>query len=1027
MRAAILAACLMTTGSMPVAYARWSDPATWGGVVPTSGPVVVPPGQTVYLDVSTASLGALTINGTLLADPSVDVGITAANIVIGATGALQVGSESQRYTRNCVITLTGAENGRAARFVPVHDNPVDGKGRPSRLAVGTGLVSGETITLTFTSATAFTASSSTAGAMPSGTVGTYYSSRVQFMPTSGSTAWVAGDTVIISAGTQLGFTNDGVGRSLVVQPGGKLKLFGALKTAAVAINASAASGATALTLDSAPIGWAAGDAVVVGPSDFYGTGSGTPHAATLASTPSGAACALSSGLNASRWGVLQYPTDTGISTTQGAFTLGGMRASADVPTVIDQRARVINKTRNIVIQGADDAAWSTSKFGAHCMVMGLASVVQLDGVEFRRVGQAGAIGRYPIHWHMLSYGGQQGGDVGRLPSDGTFLGQIPNGNAYLRNSSIHTSGQRGTVIHGTWGVEVSGNVYHDITAHCVFMEDSAEQNNTISGNYVIGVSEPAAANRLLKHEQVSSLDTPQNAELQGSSGFWFSNPSNTFENNYAASCAGVGIWNAFQEKPYGLCIEVDLRPRYTRIKTHGGNYAIGNGLYGMMTRFGAGDSRGTTAGTGLASTDNDRPTGTFVRQHLTDQRMFKNRRGGYFNEVIMVQYSRWVTADNGGMDFSGVSNRMSFMTDNLGAGVTLNNSNPPNETMAVLGARAFMASYHGFLLPTNCSIYNFPATPTTHPTRGDDQPYSGGGMVRTDDFYINPVEPLPTLLTNVKFHNASFGYHSRPSFLDGRPMSQPLSLAIYDKFGLMGGGNETYVVYDYPFLTHGAAGLTALPGNPTSKATTTKMFGWRYGSANDQSVLHPHFSGAAGRADAINYAMNWVRQDPVTGADIATWASPSLMAYSFPWTQSAAMPIGGRYKIVFPDGWIPSQWATFNLTNAWQATDTAIIGHPWAGATVSGWCGYYGDGRTDTPTTLASRISQGANRILEPVGSMAALTAATTNSIYLDTSAQIAWIKHVGGFSGAPNGVWDPITNNSADDLMRDIKYRITT
>ena len=45
------------------------------------------------------------------------------------------------------------------------------------------------------------------------------------------------------------------------------------------------------------------------------------------------------------------------------------------------------------VQGADDALWSGQGFGAQVMVMQAESVLTLDGVELRRMGQAGRIGR----------------------------------------------------------------------------------------------------------------------------------------------------------------------------------------------------------------------------------------------------------------------------------------------------------------------------------------------------------------------------------------------------------------------------------------------------------------------------------------------------------------------------------------------------------------------------------------------------------------------------------------------------------
>jgi hypothetical protein len=67
------------------------------------------------------------------------------------------------------------------------------------------------------------------------------------------------------------------------------------------------------------------------------------------------------------------------------------------PTVLDQRAPIANLSRRIVVQGADDADWRDHKFGAHLMVMDLASKVTIAGAEFRRVvRQASPVATHPL-------------------------------------------------------------------------------------------------------------------------------------------------------------------------------------------------------------------------------------------------------------------------------------------------------------------------------------------------------------------------------------------------------------------------------------------------------------------------------------------------------------------------------------------------------------------------------------------------------------------------------------------------------
>src|SRR5690606_36628295 len=97
--------------------------------------------------------------------------------------------------------------------------------------------------------------------------------------------------------------------------------------------------------------------------------------------------------------------------------------STSTPLVLEERAAVGNLSRNIVIQAPDDALWQNDRFGVHVMIMGAGAVAHVEGVEIRRAGQRGRLGRYPFHWHMLSYSGTQ--------TLGDASGQ------YFRKSSVH--------------------------------------------------------------------------------------------------------------------------------------------------------------------------------------------------------------------------------------------------------------------------------------------------------------------------------------------------------------------------------------------------------------------------------------------------------------------------------------------------------------------------------------------------------------------------------------------------------------
>lgn len=450
----------------------WSSPATWGGSVPlATDAVTISAGQTIILDTAAVCL-SLEIAGTLTTNRNANVSLTTGNINIGASGALEIGTEASPFpsTYTATITLNGVEASRTARVVE---------------------------------------------------------------------------------STSLGFTNNGTGRSIQVQPGGRLSLVGVAPTVKrTKLNASTTNGATALTLADSTA-WRAGDEIAVGTTDFYGVA--TSQKLTLASNASGTGITTTSGIAGARWGALQYVTDAGMSLTAGTLTT----PPAGAPTVLDERAFVVNLTRNIVVQGADDSAWSTNKFGAHCMFMGRNSLIQLDGVQFRRVGQAGAIGRYPIHWHMMSYNMPSGMNA---PSDGTFLGAVV-GSHYVKNCAVVESGQRMVVIHGTHGVTCDSNVGFDITGHAIFLEDGAEQDNVVTNNTVIKVRAPTSGNRLLNHDAAASgVGADGLHGNNGTTGIWFTNPKNTLSGNWVNDSEGCGIWHAFATQCFGLSASVAMVP-----------------------------------------------------------------------------------------------------------------------------------------------------------------------------------------------------------------------------------------------------------------------------------------------------------------------------------------------------------------------------------------------------------------------------------------------------------------------------------
>jgi hypothetical protein len=1009
MRAAILAACLMTAGSLPVATARWSDPATWGGAVPTFGPVVVMANQTILLDVQdTSSLGTITVLGTVVGDLSSDLALQSNTIIIGPNGLVKVGTPAQRYERSCILTMTGAKPATTARFIPQVDSQPAGTGRVSVLAVGTGVVAGEIITLTFTSSTAFTASSSTAGAMASGTVGTYYSDRVQFRVKTGTTAWAAGNVVVISAGIQYGFNVDPalVNRNIVVQPGGKLQLYGKQKTGYVHLNANAAAGATTLTVDAAPVGWAVGDEIAIGPTDYYDTAAGKAQRAIIAGI-SGTTITLhaSTPLAAPRWGQLQYPTDAGISLTPGAFTTGGMKASADVPTVIDQRARITNLSRSIVIQGANDSAWTADKWGVDVMVMGLASDFLLDQVQVRRCGKAGVIGRYPVHFHMLSYGGQQGGNMG-LPSDGTFLGQADPAKHAVTNCSIHDSSQRAIVIHGTQGAKAQGNVISDVVAHAVFMEDNVEEFSTITGNTVFNNVPPLSVNALTQIERPPTdyrTRTDGGLEMKATAGFWLSHPNITFTDNYAAGCEGAGVWNAPSSVGIGLCGDVvqAIPGMHTEPLSWARNEAHCCGFFGMMTRGAAHDSRGENTNGSLTFAAN-----TFYTPHLhsttaraqqgtfVEYRSHHCSRGAYHNAVNLPIYLRWTISDTQGPGLSG--NAQSDLNthptlwpkvkDSLGVGRSLNNPTAPSTASPYL-EQVFMVSYHAALVMDSISLYSYPSVTGTA-QGGNIQTFAGGGGMRSNDFYLNEPERQLKNGGPVKLHGSGMGWVTPPLQSLGGGHAYPgvsLTASIYDPFGYWANTGET-LIYNDPFLTAGVSTSPAKAGAGNWLSTPAQYCGI--------GTFYTFASQLDPNAQRLHEEIVFTRQD-ASGATLGTWTIPAVPVGqygTFDNMRHASVVRGGRYKIAFT-GRSPDTKLAVIVQSALAPADTFVFGVPIAGTTAK--CALMSNAG-DTWETIDGLL-YGVEALTTAKTNLADVTSSSTIAHWLDTSTHTLWIKHIGG------------------------------
>lgn len=227
---------------------------------------------------------------------------------------------------------------------------------------------------------------------------------------------------------------------------------------------------------------------------------------------------------------------------------------------VDQRGEVGLLTRNIRIQGADDA--ESSYFGGHIMAMS-GSEMYVSGVELYRMGQHMHLARYPIHWHLVD----------------DAQGQ------YIKNSAIHNTYSRCVTVHGTHNLRVENNVAYNNVGHCYFLEDGMETGNELIRNLgIMTKCHPTRACNPTNSFEPSTAGQNANDVLIPSdntvSTFWITNPDNIFRDNVAAGSDQIGFWIALPEHPTGAfegtSLSENMWPRRMQLREFSGNIAHSN-------------------------------------------------------------------------------------------------------------------------------------------------------------------------------------------------------------------------------------------------------------------------------------------------------------------------------------------------------------------------------------------------------------------------------------------------------------------
>lgn len=758
----------------------------------------------------------------------------------------------------------------------------------------------------------------------------------------------------------------------VLVMGGSLELHGnAPAVPWTKINAEAPVGSTSLTLNETVL-WNVGDEIIVGPTDFYEAANGASITQKVNLTSVGGTnVGLNAGLNAHRWGQLQYATNTGMSLSP-AGTVTPPAASGFTPTVLDERAPVGNLTRNIVIEAPADALWNNDGFGVHIMVMrtgtgmGMCAANQgcahLDGVEIRRGGQRGEVGRYPFHWHMLSYEGSN-----TLP-DAT--GQ------YIRNSTINESMNRGIVIHGTNGVEVSNNVVYKVRGHGIFTEDASERRNVINGNLVLHVRNPANGDGLKIHE------TGANAG-RGSSGFWISNPDNTTTNNMAGDCNTNGFWLAFPENAWGLSAGIGIRPDRLQFGIFENNTAHSNGNEGINLDWVEVSEDGDISPSKYMSTsDGQEPQWPFPNKQrflLKGLKVWKNNGSGLWDRSDWADNQEIVNADNAfsyfaGAGFSGVIERCLVVGNSLNH---LQNGTDRDDLPFSLPPSAF-ATYHSTFDMKDNIVSDFPVA--------DD---FNSGVFSTNDYYIRGVEKGQIRNTNNLIINSHPGVKleaSEPQF--------KLAGALWDPHGNWGGTPGDYFVYDDPFFTYGQTPTTVMPSTAVSGGVLVEgpFYGFEGFVVNEGNEPW----GALMEIEVTRFDDNFNA--------VGTWSvAEGYAGQLLPNMRHFAAHPSSVYELKFPTIAEVTDVA-MSVTNMINTTDYQVVGIEYSGNNqvdqiyFTTYGSHFGYGFPDEP---AGEFKQ----IYQPVANRQAVVDAPNGQVYWhDTQNDVVWVKIQGG----ANQNWNP-------------------
>lgn len=957
------------------------------------------------------------------------------NIIVKPGGLLQEGKADNTaldstYTQ--VIELTGTESGKVNNYCADLGNVGgSGNGVIKKLSdsAETPPTADQTLTITFTSSTAFNVTSNVAPtSVGSGTVGTVFNNRARFVIEAGSVAFANGNTRQIIL-TRKGSRNASSSRSIVVEPGGRWQGKGAYRLRRTKLQGTEgsptfAAGTRSFTVADDISSWKVGDKIAIATTEYFQWGNGGSdqakseefEIATInTATKSFTTRSDQPGLLRARYAVLQYVKYDGLDSDGdklGSMSLtdtGYTPPYATTPRILDERATVINLTSNVRIQGADDSAWADTtngRFGAHTMVMGNTSYVDLQDIEFYRCGQQGRVGRYPLHSHMPSYNMPDGGSY---PSDGVYIGAVEH--FEVRNCAFNWSSQHAVQLHGCRGVKVYDCVTYNISGHAFNLEDGSERRNEFKRCVALYTRKInlSASLQLKEHEGDAA-------------GFWITNLDNDVY-DCEASEGGFPFWFSPAQRCFGLSRDVAEIPYRTRkgliqkLVAHSAANDFGIVNSGAIT-----DERGRRSGlsTFWYPTHNDGAVGgTLVESVFEDVTVYKCV-AAYFNRIGIPTYKNWITADCKQTHFNGAVNK-GQITRSLGIRQSLNVTSSDYTDDGYIPQR-FMASYHislaafenlivGFNQNMNSSA-TYPGTYSAIPPTGlsgrlgidggaVSPPIDGqertSCMVGGDDMYMQIPEHgwyrfYGNELLSTIFAQPSRSWPVRQA-MTGEPdfsgYNQKITDVHLDSLGMWGPAGN-FVIPDLPYFTYNAS-ASAIKKNSFFKTTAVRWFGiQRVNLTTDAN----HTEIDARRYDATFTEVG--RLQLKRGLSNGTGVIKRSHCFS----------LGGRFKFTLGSTTVPTTISSWQITLANDVVGPlGLIALPWSGSVPVKVINAAGYTSATTPPGLGTYARQ-----LTAASSLSDLDTNTTERYWQDTANHLVWVKPHANFArpaGEGDGYWD--------------------